>query len=66
MDDALQISENTASDELEEKTMMYMAIGGGVIALILLSLMFKKKGTESPERPETRKQKPREGPSQKF
>jgi alpha-tubulin suppressor-like RCC1 family protein len=66
MDDALQISENTASDELEEKTMMYMAIGGGVIVLILLSLMFKKKGTESPERPETRKQKPREGPSQKF
>jgi hypothetical protein len=52
--------------KLEEKTMMYMAIGGGVIALILLSLMFKKKGTESPERPETRKQKPREGPSQKF
>jgi hypothetical protein len=66
MDDALQISEKTASDEMDERTMMYMAIGGGVIVLLLLSLLFKKRGAESQESPEVKKRKPRGGPSQKF
>ena len=66
MDDALQISEKTASDELDEQTMIYMAIGGGVIVLLLLSLLFRKKGTKSPDSPEIKKREPREGPSQKF
>ena len=66
MDDALQISEKTASDELDEQTMIYMAIGGGVIVLLLLSLLFRKKGAKSPDSPEIKKREPREGPSQKF
>ena len=66
VDDALQISEKSASDELEDRNIIYMAIGGGVAVLFLLLLFFRKKGTESPDLPEIKKRKPREGPSQKF
>ena len=66
MEDALQISEKTTSDELDERTIMYMAIGGVVIVLFVLSLLFRKKDTESLERPEIKKHKPQDGPSQKF
>ena len=66
LEGALQISEKTSSEELDERTMMYMAIGGGVIVLLLLSLLFRKKGTKLPDSPEIKKREPREGPSQKF
>jgi hypothetical protein len=66
VDDALQISEKSASDELEDRNIIYMAIGGGVAVLFLLLLFFRKKGAESPDLPEIKKRKPREGPSQKF
>ena len=66
LDDALQISEKTASDELDGQTRMYIATGGGVFVLLLLFLLFRKKGTKSPGQPEIKKHKPREGPSQKF
>ena len=65
MEDALQISERTASDELDGQSIIYMT-GGGVIVLLLLSLLFRKKGTKSIDSPEVKKRKPREGPSQKF
>ena len=66
IDDALQISEKSASDDLEDRNTIYMAIGGGAAVLFLLLLLFRKKGTESPDIPEIKKRKPREGPSQKF
>jgi len=65
MEDALQISERTASNELDGQSIIYMT-GGGVIVLLLLSLLFRKKGTKSIDSPEVKKRKPREGPSQKF
>ena len=66
VDDALQISEKSASDDLEDRNIIYMAIGGGVAVLFLLLLFSRKKGTEAPDLPEIKKRKPREGPSQKF
>ena len=66
VDDALQISEKSTSDELEDRNIIYMAVGGGAAVLFLLLLFFRKKGKESPDLPEIKKRKPREGPSQKF
>lgn len=39
---------------------------GEAAVLFFLLLFFRKKGTESPDLPEIKKRKPREGPSQKF
>ena len=66
VDDALQISEKSASDKLEDRNIIYMAIGGGAAVLFLLLLFFRKKGTESSDLPEIKKRKSRGGPSQKF
>ena len=66
VDDALQVSEKSASDELEDRNIIYMAVGGGLLALFAVLLLFRKKGTETLVASESRKHKYPDGPMQKF